>query len=109
MNIMKLIRCLIVWTVNNSAAHVVIITIIALFLRLYRFKQGEVLMTSDEVLLLEYSMKPAYGLFSGNIEEFATQLFRFFNFNWGWGTLAGSAINIFVLTLFNIPIKLAQM
>lgn len=101
---MKLIHYLIAGASKSSAFHIVIIAIAALFLRLYRFKQGEVLITSDEVLLLEYSMKPAYGLFSGNIEEFITQLFRFFNFNWGWGTLAGSAINIFILTLFNIPI-----
>lgn len=90
--------------VKNSVAHIFVIVIIGLFLRLYRFKQGEVLMTSDEIYLLQYSMKPVYGLLSGNVEELGTQLFRFFNFGWGWGTLVSSTISLFILTLFNIPI-----
>lgn len=84
--------------------HIIFIIITALFLRMYKFKQGEVMMSSDEIYLLQYSMKPAYGLLSGSFEELVTQLFRFFNFGWGWGTLASSAVNMLVLTIFNFPL-----
>ncbi|MEK6868105.1 MAG: hypothetical protein AABX98_04760, partial [Nanoarchaeota archaeon] len=80
------------------------ILIIALLLRLHDFRQGEVFVSSDEIYAFEIAAKPIYGLLSGNILELATQLFRYFNYPWGWTSLIGTTIVTFILVLFHIPI-----
>ena len=80
------------------------ILIIAILLRLHDFRQGEVFTSSDEVYAFEIAAKPIYGLLSGDISELATQLFRYFNYPWGWTSLIGTTIVTFILVLFHIPI-----
>ncbi len=81
-----------------------LILVIALLLRLHDFKQGEVFVSSDEVYAFEIAAKPIYGVLSGDILELATQLFRYFNYPWGWTSLIGTTIVTFILVLFHIPI-----
>lgn len=91
----------------DKIIHMVIIfliLVIALVLRLYNFRQGEVLVSSDEVYAFEIAAKPVYGVLSGNSLELATQLFRYFNYPWGWTSLIGTTIVTFILVLFHIPI-----
>ncbi|MEK6920620.1 MAG: glycosyltransferase family 39 protein, partial [Nanoarchaeota archaeon] len=80
------------------------ILIIALLLRLHNFRQEEVFISSDEVYAFEIAAKPIYGLLSGDIYELATQLFRYFNYPWGWVSLTGTTVVAFIVVLFHIPI-----
>lgn len=93
--------------------HILILLFVAFSLRSYHFRLGEVITSSDEIHLYEYSLKPVYaithGLFLWDLSLFATELFRFFNFAWGWGTILWSSIFVFFLTLFHIPLTEVTM
>ncbi len=84
--------------------YLVLILFIALFLRFFLFRTGETISSSDEILLYEYSLKPVYAFYSGNFEIATTELFRFFNFAWGWGTIMFSTMCVFFLSFFGIPL-----
>lgn len=90
--------------IKSPFVHISAIIVLALFLRLYKFRYGEVLVSSDEVFAFEISLKPVYGLLSGDPLVFAVQLFRFFNYPWAWVSLVGTTITSFILTVLNIPI-----
>lgn len=88
---------------SKTSVHVIILCIIALLLRLYKFRFQEVLISSDEVFLFEYAVKPVYAFFHPSLETIATELFRFFNFGWGWGNLFFGTLFFFFYKLFGIP------
>lgn len=88
---------------SKTSVHIVTLTIIALLLRLYKLRSGEVLISSDEVFLFEYAVKPVYAFFHPSLETIATELFRFFNFGWGWGNLFFGTLFFFFYNLFGIP------
>ncbi len=89
--------------IKNERVHIFIILAIALSLRLYDFRQGEVLVSSDEVYLFQNSLKPLTFLLNYSFSNYSAELFRFFNFNWGWVTLSFSTVFSFILTLAGIP------
>ncbi len=84
--------------------HCIILFVIAVGIRLYHFRLGQVFISSDEVYFFQYAIKPLSLLFTPNIENIATELFRFFNFSWGWGTLIWSTISSAVTTALDLPI-----
>ncbi len=84
--------------------HCIILGVIALGIRLYNFRVGQVFISSDEAYFFQYAIKPLSFLFTPSIENIATQLFRFSNFSWGWGTLIWSTISSAVTTTLGMPI-----
>lgn len=89
---------------TSSLLHCSILFLIALGVRLYNFRLGQVFISSDEVYFFQYAIKPLSLLFTPSIENIATELFRFSNFSWGWGTLIWSTISSAVMTAFGMPI-----
>lgn len=87
-----------------SLVHIVFLFLFALLLRLYAFRIGEVFFSSDEVFLFQYSVKPLFVLYHPSSFTFFTELFRFFNFAWGWGTLVWSTLSAAVTIILRIPI-----
>lgn len=91
-------------SVNKDFLFLSVILLLALFLRLHDFRQGEVLVSADEVYAFEIAAKPVYGILSGSISELVVQLFRYFNYSWGWTSLTGATVTLFILVAFHIPI-----
>lgn len=89
---------------RSTAFHLFFLIVVSLLLRLYRFRNGEIITSSDEIYLYEYSLKPVYGLLSGSLSVLATESFRFFNFPWGWGMLLWSSLFVFLLNILKIPL-----
>jgi len=80
------------------------IIVLAFVLRILFIENFGVFTTSDEMYLFQNSLKPLTFLLNYSFSNYAAELFRFFNFNWGWGTLAISTVSNFFLYLFKIPI-----
>lgn len=89
---------------KNTFFHLIFLVALTATLRFYKFRQGEIITSSDEIYLYEYSLKPIYGLLSGNFSVVVTEFFRFFNFSWGWGTLMWSTLFASLLSLLKIPL-----
>ena len=82
----------------------ILIIILAFALRILFFRDGEIMVSSDEVYLFQNSLKPLTFLLSYDLNHYAAELFRFSNFNWGYGTLFFSTIFTFFLYILKIPI-----
>ena len=82
---------------------------VAFILRVSFFRTGETFLSSDEVFLFQNSLKPLTFFLNFSPEHYVAELFRFFNFNWGWVTLSVSAVSTFVLSLLGIPISEATI
>ncbi len=87
---------------NNTFLHILILITISFTLRLYSFRIGTVMVSSDEIFLFEHALKPVYALFHPSIEIIATELFRFFNFGRGWGNLFFGTIFYYFYALLGI-------
>lgn len=96
------VRCIL----EKSSTQCIILFVLAAALRLYRFRAGETFVSSDEVWLFQYSIKPLIAFLSPetSVAFIGEQLFRFSNFSWGWGFLFVSTLNVLFLTLLHIPI-----
>lgn len=89
---------------SNSLFHLFFLFSLALSIRLYNARTGDVFVSGDEAYLFQYSLKPLHLFYNPSLEYFFTELFRFFNFPWGWGNIFLSTLNIVILSLLKIPI-----
>lgn len=89
----KLVQKKIVW-----------IILLGFVLRILYFRSGETFTSSDEVYLFQNALKPLTFLLGYTPLEYVAELFRYFNFNWGWVTLLPSTLFSFFLIIFKIPI-----
>ncbi len=80
------------------------ITLFAFLLRILFFRVNETFISSDEVYLFQNSLKPLSFLLEITPAHYVAELFRFFNFNWGWVMLSFSTISVFILSILNIPL-----
>lgn len=80
-----------------------LVLLLGFLLRIMFFRVNETFTSSDEVYLFQNSLKPLTFLLNYSFGNYAAELFRFFNFNWGWVTLSFSTVFSFVLTLAGIP------
>ena len=85
------------------------IVLFAFLLRIISFRIGETFTASDEIYLVQNSFKPLTFLIGYPLSQYIAELFRFFNFNWGWGTLAVDTLFIFFLHLLKIPLTEATI
>ncbi len=81
----------------------------AFLLRILYFRIGETFTASDEIYLVQNSLKPLTFLLGYSLPHYIAELFRFFNFNWGWGTLAIDTVFIFFLHILKIPLTEATI
>ncbi len=88
---------------------IVYIILFAFFLRIISFRAAETFTASDEIYLFQNSLKPLTFLLGYSFSDYAAELFRFFNFNWGWGTPAIDTIFIFFLHILRIPLTEATI
>jgi hypothetical protein len=78
--------------------------LLAFAIRLYSPRVGGVFLSSDEIYLFQYSLKPLSIIYTPSFDNFFVQLFRFFNFPWGWGTIFLSTAGTAIVTLFGLSI-----
>ncbi len=89
---------------SNSWLHLFFLFLLALSFRLYQPRIEEVFLSNDEVMLFQYSLKPLSIFYTPTIENTGIQLFRFFNFPWGPGTIFLSTLNSAVLSIIGISL-----
>lgn len=89
---------------SNSWLHIFFLFLLALSFRLYQPRIEEVFMRNDEVLLFQYSLKPLSIFYTSTLENSAAQLFRFFNFPWGPGTIFLSTVNSAFMSILGLSL-----